>query len=161
MEEAAFGESGRFANVFDPRGAVAFGPDDMESGVQEFRFGFVLCFSHFHGASNVYPLVGIQSSFNFILLLQNENVRFDGWPRAPWTRSESPLLGPLFLCFPRPQNRRCSGKYLLRRLGWDLVLASKPVLDVAPTVLGAFQAERFKANHRSRFGLDLADASWS
>jgi hypothetical protein len=47
MEEAAFGEFGGFADVFDARCGVAFGSDDLEGGVEELCFGVVFGVGHF------------------------------------------------------------------------------------------------------------------
>ena len=43
MEEAALGEPGRFANIFDSCSGVAFGADHVESRVQKLRFRVMDC----------------------------------------------------------------------------------------------------------------------
>ena len=48
MEEAAFGEFGGFADVFDTCGGVAFGADDLEGCVEELCFRVVFGVDHFH-----------------------------------------------------------------------------------------------------------------
>ena len=48
MEEAAFGEFGGFADVFDACCGIAFGADDLEGGVEKLCFGVVFGVGHFH-----------------------------------------------------------------------------------------------------------------
>ncbi len=45
MKEAAFGEAGSRAEIFDTGSGIAFGADDVEGGVQDLGLGFVLCWS--------------------------------------------------------------------------------------------------------------------
>jgi len=51
VEEAAFGEAGGLADVFNARGGVAFGADDVEGRIKDFGLGFVSCFGRDHGVS--------------------------------------------------------------------------------------------------------------
>ena len=67
MEETALGETGGFADVFDARRRIPFGPDDVQGGVEEPDLGFVLCFGRVHcmlmsQRTAPYRLVGILSS---------------------------------------------------------------------------------------------------
>jgi len=44
MEEAALGDAGLMADVLDRSGRVAFGPDDVQGGVEKPGLGFVFWF---------------------------------------------------------------------------------------------------------------------
>src|SRR5271166_5325838 len=66
MKEAALGEPGSFADVFNASCGVALGADDVQGRVEDAGFGFVSCFGFDHRIPTdwyeIYRLVGILST---------------------------------------------------------------------------------------------------